>query len=112
MRLDTSIGFVLLKDLLLLCNAHIVSTVISYPLLLFLWFFAKLCNPFKSGLYTTRAFVAKVLYQIALAPFGRCTFVDFFVADMLTSMAKVFTFYFFLQKTVEANLYLKKYAGI
>jgi hypothetical protein len=63
--------------------------VICYPLLLFIWFAIKLCSPFRSGLYSTRVFVWRVVGQIVMAPLGRCTFVDFFVADMLTSMAKV-----------------------
>ncbi|XP_063934057.1 solute carrier family 53 member 1-like isoform X2 [Zophobas morio] len=62
-----------------------------YPLLVLLYMLLKFVNPLKRDFYLSRLFIIKILFNVVISPFGRIRFVDFFVADILTSLAKVFT---------------------
>ncbi|GAV89868.1 EXS domain-containing protein [Cephalotus follicularis] len=67
-----------------------VSLAASQPVLLYIAVAMVLISPFDIFYLSSRYFLLRTLWRIAL-PLQPITFPDFFVADILTSMAKVFS---------------------
>ncbi|QCE12249.1 myo-inositol-1 [Vigna unguiculata] len=67
-----------------------VSLAASQPVLLYILVAVILIFPFDIFYLSSRYFFLRTLFRIAL-PLQPITFPDFFVADILTSMAKVFS---------------------
>jgi len=85
----------LLNSLLFLTHSGTVLfthfSLSIYPFALFLFVLVKFFAPSRLvSLWDTRAALLGTLAQIAMAPFGKARFIESFVADVLTSMVKVF----------------------
>lgn len=57
---------------------------------LFLWFLAKGLLPWPFSKWKTRRYFLRRLWNTIIAPWGPCQFADVYVADVLTSMNKLF----------------------
>ncbi|KAK5844029.1 uncharacterized protein LOC108480439 isoform X2 [Gossypium arboreum] len=67
-----------------------VSLAASQPVLLYFAVVMLLIFPFDIFYFSSRYYLLRALWRIVL-PFQAITFPDFFLADILTSMAKVFS---------------------
>ncbi|KAG9145573.1 hypothetical protein Leryth_025880 [Lithospermum erythrorhizon] len=67
-----------------------VSLAASQPVFSYILVFAMIESPFDIFYLSSRYFLLRTLWRI-LFPFQAITFADFFLADILTSMSKVFS---------------------
>jgi hypothetical protein len=81
----------LFNSLLFLTSAGEVGfKMIIYPLTLFTFVVLKFFSPTRLvSLWSSRSMLLHTLGQIVIAPFGKTRFLEGFVADILTSMVKI-----------------------
>ncbi|KAL0218475.1 hypothetical protein P9112_004128 [Eukaryota sp. TZLM1-RC] len=94
--LFTITGFLPLpKPFLPLYPSAFLSPLSPYPFLVIVYFGLVFFFPFRSCYSRPRNYLLSTLFHCLIAPFGRIGFNEFFWADILTSLSKVFLDFYF-----------------